>query len=300
MKTRNQKLWKAVIVLFSLFVSSCSFNKMFFQPSKVPPVVKRMSMVSLADTTVVFFSGENHQPTFTNNGKDTIDLGFTIESVMFKSKSGNNLNGWLLKPKNTEAAITLLHIHGNGGFLLSQYGAISSLLKNGFQIFMFDYSGFGFSEGEATRNNALADALSALDYIKAREEAKATKLVIYGQSLGGHLSAVVAAQRQSEIDGLVIEGAFSSHKDIAANVVPVIGRIFVKQGYSAVKSIKEFHKPLLVIHSTEDQEIPFEMGRKIFENANAPKEFYEVKKCHICAPMYYADEISEKIKKMVQ
>jgi dienelactone hydrolase len=164
---------------------------------------------------------------------------------------------------------------------------------------MFDYSGFGFSEGEATRKNALNDALSALDYIKARQEVKDTKLVIYGQSFGGHLSAVVAAQRENEIDGLVIEGAYSSNKDIAAHAVPVLGRIVVKQGYSAVKSIKDFHKPLLVIHSTEDQEIPFSMGKKIFDNANAPKEFYEVKECHICAPIFYTDEISGKIKNML-
>ena len=290
---RNLLLYLSITLL-----TSCSFNKLFLQPDKAPSTAKRLTIATATDTTVIFFSGENHQPTFTKSGKDTIDLGFTIESVMFKSKNGNNLNGWFLKPKNKTATITLLHLHGNAGFLLSQYQAISPLLKNGFQIFMFDYSGFGFSDGEATRKNVLTDALSALDYIKARPDVKNTKLVIYGQSLGGHLSAVIATQRQSDIDGLVIEGAFSSHKDIGSYTVPIIGRILVKQGYCATKSIKDFHKPLLVIHSTEDEVIPFYMGKKIFDNANAPKEFYEVKKCHICAPIYYADQISNKIKNM--
>ena len=124
---------------------------------------------------------------------------------------------------------------------------------------------------------------------------KGTKLVIYGQSLGGHLAAVVAQQRQDDIDALVIEGAFSSHKDIASKTAGIFGRIFVSEKYSAFKSIQEYKKPVLVIHSTEDEIIPFKMGQKIFENANAPKEFYEIKKCHICGPEFYADSISQKI-----
>jgi fermentation-respiration switch protein FrsA (DUF1100 family) len=205
----------------------------------------------------------------------------------------------MLKPKDKSASITILHLHGNAGCLLSQYTAISPLIKQGFQIFMFDYSGFGFSEGKATKKNVLIDALSTLDYLKTREDIKNTKLVLYGQSLGGHLSAVVGTKRQSEIDALVIEGAFSSHKDIGAYTIPVIGRIFVKQGYSAKRSIKDFHKPLLVIHSSEDETIPLYMGKRIFDAANEPKEFYEIRKCHMCGPDSYPSEIADKIKKTI-
>jgi len=256
-------------------------------------------MKSVTDTELVVFSGAAHQPVFIKNNTDTVSYNFTIESMLYKSKNGNTLNGWLLKPKNTTAATTLLHLHGNGGCLLSQFKAISPLVEKGFQVFMFDYSGFGFSEGKPTRVHVLADALVALDYIKTRQDVNNTKLVIYGQSLGGHLSAVVAAKRENDISGLVIEGAFSSHKDIGGHMVPFFGKLFVKQGYSAIKSIKNFHKPLLVIHSTEDQTIPFYMGKKIFDNANQPKEFYEVKKCHICAPIFFTEEIADKIKKML-
>lgn len=139
-------------------------------------------------------------------------------------------------------------------------------------VFMFDYSGFGFSEGKPTRNNVLVDALSTLDYIKTREDIKNTNILLYGQSLGGHLGAMVSATL-SDIEGLITEGAFSSHKDIGGHMVPVLGKIFVKQGYSALKSIKEYHKPLLVIHSTQDSTIPFFMSRKLYDAANEPKEF---------------------------
>lgn len=287
-------------IIICVLFTSCSFNKMFLQPTKIPLGAKKLTIRTTAtDTTVVFFSEDKHQPTFLKNGRDTLNLAFTIESVVYKSSNGNTLNGWLLKPKNEIATITLLHLHGNAGWLLSQYQAMTPLIKYGFQIFIFDYSGFGFSEGKATKKNVLIDALSSLDYLKTREDVKNTKLVLYGQSLGGHLSAVVGAKRQNDIDGLVIEGAFSSHKDIAANMVPVLGRIFVKQDYRATKSIKDFHKPLLVIHSTDDQTIPFYMGKKIVDAANTPKEFFEIKKCHICGPGFYAGEISNKIKSML-
>lgn len=292
--------WRFSPILISIFfLTSCSFNKLFLQPTKIPFATQHLTMKSATDTELVVFSGAAHQPVFIKNNTDTVSYNFTIESVMYKSKNGNTLNGWFLKPKNIAATTTLLHLHGNGGCLLSQFKAISPLVEKGFQVFMFDYSGFGFSEGKPTRNNVLVDALSTLDYIKTREDIKNTKILLYGQSLGGHLAVVVAAERSADIEGLITEGAFSSHKDIGGHMVPVLGKIFVKQGYSALKSVKEYHKPLLVIHSTQDSTIPFFMGRKLFESANEPKEFYEVQKCHICAPQFYATEIAEKINKML-
>jgi len=287
------------LFIFSLLTTSCSFNKIFLVPTKIPSKVKKVTLSTPTDTTIVTFSGDVHQPNLTIKGKESIDLGYSIESVMFKSTDGNQLNGWLLKPKNVTPTITLLHLHGNGGSLLNQYQAISPLLKKGFQVFTFDYSGFGFSEGEATRENVLSDALSALDYLKTREEAKNTKLVLYGQSYGGYLAAIVASQREKDFDGLVIEGGFSSYKDVAAKRIPIIGRIITKQGYSAITSIKYYHKPVLVIHSTEDEVIPFSLGKKIFDNANSPKEFYEIKNKHIYGPIFYTDEISTKIKNLI-
>jgi len=281
------------------FLSACSFNKMYLQPTKVPDGARKLTLSTPGDTTYVQFSDNNYQPVFLKDKKDTIEFEFTIESLVFESASGNRLNGWMMKSKDVPPNVTLLHLHGNAGFLMSQYQALTPLLKYGFQVFVFDYSGFGFSTGKATRKNVLADANSALDYVKSRPDVMDRKLIIYGQSLGGHLSAVVAAARQADIDGLVIEGAFSSHKDVAANRAGFAGRILVSEKYSAVESIRDYKKPLLVIHSTEDEVIPFKMGKKIFDQANEPKVFYEIKKRHICGPEYYADSISVKITDML-
>ena len=292
-------------ILTVLFMTACSFNKAFLSPikiSQIPPDKEEVTItVSVNnDTTLVVCQSKTFQPII----KDTLKRDFTIESVVFKSENGNNLNGWFLKPKNCTPTITLLHFHGNAGCLLSlllhQVQTFTPLLKYGFQIFVFDYSGFGFSEGKATRQNVLIDGNSALTYLKNRDDVKNTKLVIYGQSLGGHLSAVVAQQRQTDIDGLVIEGAFSSHKDMSAIYAGFLGRMLVSEKYSAYKSIRTYIKPLLIIHSSEDKVIPIKMGEKIYKNANEPKEFYEIKECHICGPAFYADSISSKIENMLR
>jgi pimeloyl-ACP methyl ester carboxylesterase len=293
------KLYKILIFVAILFLTSCSFNSIYLYPTKIPGLARKLTLRSATDSTIAFFTGDNYQPVFLKNGIDTVNLPYTIESVVFTSSNGNKLNGWMLKPKDITPTITILHLHGNAGCLLTQYRAMTPLLQYGFQIFLFDYSGFGYSEGKATRKNVLFDANSALDYLKSRPDITGTKLVIYGQSLGGHLSAVVAAQRQADIDALVIEGAFSSHDDIAATKAGFIGRMIVSEKYAAYKSIRTYKKPVLVIHSTEDDIIPFKQGQKIYANANPPKDFYEIKGCHMCGPQLYPEQIESKIKNML-
>lgn len=283
-----------------LVLSSCGFNNAFLYPDKLDNKASNFTIHTRHDAVDVRIDPKTYQPLSIKSGDDEIEYDYTIESVIFTSKNGNKLNGWFLKPKNTVAAITLLHLHGSSRNIYFHHQAISPLLKQGFQIFTFDYSGFGLSEGKATRKNVLTDGLSALDYLKTRKEINGTKLVVYGQSLGGNLAAAVGAKRESDIDAMVIEGAFSSHKDIASESVPVLGNIFVREHYSSKKEIKNYHKPLLVIHSTEDHRIPYYMGERIFENANEPKEFYQVDKYHIGALQFYSEEIAAKIKKMLE
>jgi uncharacterized protein len=309
MKSSLPLLSKFVILcIFTLLMSSCSFNRMFLYPTRLTNDFKgfRYSDPNNGQIIEVRITGDNYQPVFLTATGDSLNQGFTIESVCFKSQSGNMLNGWFLKPLNDSADITLLHLHGNAGCLFSQLNAISAMTRHNFQIFMFDYSGFGFSEGKATKSNVLLDAFSAFEYLKTRPEVKNTRLVIYGQSLGGHAAAVLATEKQNEIDGLVTEGAFTSHKDIAAYRTKsmmgmgFVGRFLVRQSYCAKKSIKDFHKPVLIIHSKDDQVIPFFMGKDLFECANEPKEFFEIRHEHINGPVYYSKEISEKIRKMLE
>lgn len=284
----------------SSIVSSCAFNTIFLHPTQISSEANLQTMYIQDDTVNVYYSGDYKQPLFVRNGEDTVEFRHSIESVLFLSKSGNLLNGWMLKPKNIEPKATLLFFHGNSGDLASTHWSMTLLLQEGFQVFAVDYSGYGLSEGKAKRKHLLKDGNSAVNYLLSREDVKDTKVIIYGQSLGGHLAAVVATENQEKIDGLVIEGAFSSHKDIGKEFAGFVGKWFVKEMYSAKTSLPNFTKPLLVIHSTEDEIIPFFMGQKLYDVAHEPKEFYEIDGCHICGSRLYAKEIADKIFKLVK
>jgi uncharacterized protein len=292
----------AIITLFLL--SSCAFNNKFLAPKKYDSNTKAVTISKTkTDSIVAVYNGNNFQPTFLKNGIDSIALTYTLESVVFKSTNGNNLNGWMLKPKGIAVTHTILHFHGNGGSILGQFSIMKNLLPKDFQIFVFDYSGYGFSKGEAKRQNMVKDGMGAVDYLKSREDVKGTKFIIYGQSYGGHLALCVAAKKQNDINGVVVEGTFTNHKDLGSDGIKnpftkTMSRLFIREFYSATKVIHKINKPILIVHSSEDRVIPFKMGKKLFEKANEPKEFMEVKGEHLYALVNNLDIISEKIKKM--
>jgi pimeloyl-ACP methyl ester carboxylesterase len=302
----NMKQFRIRVLLLLLCCSSCTFNKLFYQPERMPkpPVSFQLRNREKHDTVYVSIADSNCQPVFRNAQHGPYDPGYTLESVFFRSGDGNRLNGWWLKPGRVQPnGITLLFLHGNGGNVLSQFAGAVPFVQRGFKVLLIDYSGYGYSEGHSTRKNFLTDGNSALSYLLGRPDVRGDKIVIYGQSLGGHLSATVAAQNEARIDGLVMEGAPSSHKDIAAYMSRPFGftaRLLVKEGYSARASIAQYHKPLLLIHSSEDRTVPFFLSHKIYERANAPKEFYEIKHGHIMGPEYYADSIAAKIVRIVR
>src|ERR1700746_198040 len=113
--TGCRKIQIVPITIFCFLLTACSFTKIIFVPDKVPPTVKELINKTLSDTITVNLNKRSNKIYFVKNRKDTIDLGYTIENVFFKSKNGDTLNGWFLKPKNQTAKITLLHFHGNGG-----------------------------------------------------------------------------------------------------------------------------------------------------------------------------------------
>jgi uncharacterized protein len=290
-----------IIIAIPFLLGSCAFNFTYFRPIKLPKsnfnFIQNDKILLKTDTIFVQMDTTSLQPTFKKRSKEIIDFGYSIESVIFKSSNGNNLNGWMLKPKGVKIIGTILHFHGSGANLFYHHEVISPLAKFGFQIFTFDYSGFGYSEGKPTRKFVIEDAISAYNYISSREDTKNTKMILYGQSYGVHLATVIGTKHQNDISGMVLEAGFSSHRDIANYTIPVLGYI-VKQGICAKNEIKKFNKPLLVIHSKEDNRVPYYMSEKIYQNANEPKELYEVDKPHIEALHYYSEKISNKIKKM--
>jgi dipeptidyl aminopeptidase/acylaminoacyl peptidase len=296
MKTSSKTYLFSFFLIILLF-SGCTMDNNFVKPFPFPHgTLKANIFIGKPDSTRVFFDAITQAPTLVKNG-DTLYKNINFESVYFKNSSGNELNGWILTSKTaTHLPYFLVHFRGAGnGLMINQFQSILPLVERGYKILVFDYEGYGFSEGEATRRKLIGDCTAALTYLNTKIDRTKTKLLIYGQSFGGNLAIAVAEGTQEMIDGVVTEGAFSSHKDIAAHDSGLGGRIFVKELYSAEKAVKNLKKPILIIHSSEDEVVPFKHGQRILSCANEPKMFFEIKGKHLEGATKYGNEITEKI-----
>ncbi len=295
---------KFAILALVLSLSSCAYNNKFLAPRKYDVSTKKVIVSkSEKDSLIAHYEDSNFQPTFLKNGIDTLELNYTIESVNFPSTTGYQLNGWMLKHKTVAAKHTIVNFHGNGGSILGQSNFIIPMLNHGFQIFVFDYSGYGFSTGTAKRQYLPKDALSSLIYVKQRADCNNQKIIVYGQSYGGHLAASIAHKATDLIDAVVIEGGFSNHRDLGSNgakpFIAFMSKIFIKEFYNGSKLIAKNKKPLLIIHSKEDETIPYKMGEKLFKNATSKKDLYTITGKHLMGTKLFGAEIAKKINEMV-
>ena len=284
-------------LIFLLLLVNCQVNKVLL-PTKNSIDKREFNWKEGTDAMELKVVGENLQPYFFKNA-DSLQNNFTIKSYYFKTESDRKINAWLLKSKTEIPKVSIFALHGNSGNLKSQYRRFIELTNYGFQIFIFDYPGFGYSEGKSTRENAVEDSFSVFDYFNNLDEIKNTPKVIYGQSIGGNFSIPVATRNQDDIEGLILEGTFISFNDIANRKVPFLGGLMIKENDDNRLNLKNFKKPVLIIHSKEDKLIPIEMGKQLYENANEPKEFFEIDRPHIRGISFYGKEISEKIYEMI-
>ena len=261
-----------LFILFIVFILmvGCSFEKMFYYPNKT------LTHQKVADS-----------------------LGF--EHVSFASKNGNKLDGYFVIPKDSIIGAILL-LHGNAGNISDQISSLTKLQNAKFEVLVIDYQGFGNSQGEVSHQNLVDDAESALAYLEEETKDKNIPIIILGRSIGGHLAVKIAHDHQKEIKALVIEGAFTNHHAIATAISPFwlwpFAEILVKSQYKASDLIKDITIPKLIIHSTEDDVIPYWMGVELYNKASAPKEFWEIKGKHIYGMWLYTDEYMSKLKKL--
>ena len=145
--------------------------------------------------------------------------GMKFEDVTFHSKDGTKLHGWFV-PAAGDAIATVIHFHGNGQNMSAFLGAVMWLPTEGFNVFCFDYRGYGKSEGKPGRQGVYEDSVAAIEYVKTRTDIDQTKLLVLGQSLGG-ANAIVAVAK-NDFDGIravVSECTFFSYRSIARDKI---------------------------------------------------------------------------------
>lgn len=204
-------------------------------------------------------------------------LAQTYDRITFNSQDGTKLTAWFVHSKihkdPKEAVATVIYFHGNAGNLTGQYNFVSWLPEKGFNVFIFDYRGFGHSEGKTKVAGLYLDSDSALNFIRQYPKINPERLVVLGQSLGGNNAiAVVGRGNNKQIKAVVIDSTFYSYSSIA-NEKLWGGGLFLSNKYSANHYIANISPiPLLMLHGKEDTIIPYQHAERLFQLAKPPKQ----------------------------
>jgi alpha-beta hydrolase superfamily lysophospholipase len=211
--------------------------------------------------------GDYDHAVFSNN---------TYRDVFFSSKNGKKLHGLFFPVAGAKK--TILCSHGNKGNLFDISRLIQLLLDTGNNVFVYDYQGYGRSQGSPTVRRVCEDAIAAFDWLVKEEKIDSQDIILYGESLGAGISCHVAKQR--EVAGLILQSAFTNIRDIAIESIPLLQAypewLFPRPFLDNEKVLAEVRKPVLILHGTFDKDVPFTHAKKLFAHANGTKMLVEL------------------------
>ena len=201
-------------------------------------------------------------------------LGLAYEDAWFAAEDGVRLHGWFVPAP--DATATLLFFHGNAGNISYWLETIRLLRRRlGIHIFLFDYRGYGRSDGRPSEEGLYRDARAALAYLRRHPLVRPDRTVFFGSSLGSAVAVELATQEPPA--GLVLESPFTSVRAMGKATFPFLPvSLLVGNQFDSLSRITRIHVPLLVLHGDRDEVIPLTQGRALFEAANEPKTFFAV------------------------
>lgn len=203
-------------------------------------------------------------------------IGLAFEDIYFTTQDKIKLNGWLIKSGENKG--TLLFFHGNAGNISHRLDKMMAFHQLGLNVFIIDYRGYGKSEGTPTEQGVYQDAESAYEYLISREDLDSKKIIVYGESLGGAVAIDLATKRS--IAGLIADSTFTSVPAMASESTSLVPGFLINTKMDSIAKVKNIFVPKLFIHSIDDDIIPFSMGKKLFEEAPAPKGFLKIRGGH--------------------
>ncbi len=203
-------------------------------------------------------------------------VGLHYDDVCLTASDGMTLHGWFLPAPEAVAGPdtqTWLWFHGNGGNLstrISQLERAHHLL--GVHQFIFDYRGYGRSEGKPSEQGTYLDARAALHYLEQRPDVDPNQIVFFGHSLGAAVAIELAVSHPPA--GMALIAPFSSIRDMAKLALPLpLAGWIVRNHYNSLAAIPKVRAPLIILHGELDEIVPHSQGIKLYQAANAPKRF---------------------------
>jgi fermentation-respiration switch protein FrsA (DUF1100 family) len=245
-------LWKALCYIGVLLVSMMLWTLYYYQNDLIYP-----ANLPEGSRTVVMKPDEFDMPHY--------------ESVTFVTRDGVKITGYFIRQETAEAtrsATTLLYLHanaGNMGHRLPIAKVLYRLLKC--NIFMLSYRGYGLSEGKPSELGLRIDAQEALDYLNQHPDVDASKIVLYGQSIGGAVALDLASRNPEKILAVIVENTFVNLRALIPKVMPYLRPLvfLCHEKWESDKALKKITCPMLFLSGLQDEIVPAAMMQELFD-----------------------------------
>lgn len=224
------------------------------------------------------------------------DMQLEYQEIYFNTADNKKIQAWFIPNKNAE--LTILFSNGNAGNISYRLEKISILHDLGVNIFIYDYRGYGRSQGSPSESGLYRDIRGAYDYLVNNLGVSSDKIVLYGESLGGAVAIDLASQKP--VRALITEGTFASVKEMARKILPFIPTFIYASRFDNLTKIADIDCEKLIIHSKDDRIIPFSQGKSLFKAASQPKILLKLKGGHNTSFLDSAKEYRQGIKSFLE
>lgn len=234
------------------------------------------------------------QPSFIYSPAADIDaanspgkLGLAYEVVDITAADNAHITGWFIASPNPRG--TVLFLNGSAGTKASRVAWLPMFRSLGLDVLLFDYRGYGGNPGRPTEATTYADARAAWTYLTEKRNIPPSSIVLFGESLGGAVAAKLASQVTP--GAVVLHSTFASLPDLAAHTYPLLPmRRITRYSYDTRGFIEKCRAPVLIVHSRDDEVIPFSHAERVFNAAPVPKELLPLSGGHNASLLYSRPE----------
>lgn len=223
-----------------------------------------MILLSIFQSRMVFLPGKTIFMT-------PVDAGMDFEDLFIEVDPGVYINAWFIPAENAKG--TVLFCHGNAGTMSHRIETAAIFNSLGLNFLLFDYCGYGRSSGiQPSEIQTYRDAESAWKYLIETRDIPAGKIVVVGRSMGGPVAAKLAKEHHPAL--CILESTFTSISAMARSRFPFFPtKWLVSIKFPTIDYLTEIKVPVLIVHSQDDEIIPYQMGKELFASAGEPKYF---------------------------
>jgi len=203
-------------------------------------------------------------------------FGWEFEDVVV-SVGAHETHGWFIPAEGRRG--TVLFSHGNAGTIADRLESVEVFHSLGFDVLIYDYGGYGRSTGRASEKRCYADVRAMWQHLTKDRGVAPDEIVLFGRSLGGGATTQLATEVRP--GGVILESSFLSTARVARDLLPIFpSKLFIRHRFDNAAKIGQIGCPVLIVHSADDDLIPFHHGKGLFERANEPKTFLEIHGSH--------------------